>query len=113
MEPEGMRYFRNFVFRGIDITLHFAKSDGAPGQLAVGMKYGILRVLPPLLEQPAFSMASVFNKAVMIGIAGAIDPVQGSFDIRPNTAQEVQIVGSLVILSREEHKQRGRIDTSV
>ena len=47
---EGRGGFRDAALGSVDIRLNFAKGNWALSKLAIGMEYGILRVLPALLN---------------------------------------------------------------
>ena len=74
---------RRRQFGRIDISLHFAQSDGRFSQLSIGMKNRISGILPALLNQTFIGMRSVFHEAVAIGVAVTVDPFQSKPDVRP------------------------------
>ncbi len=68
---------------GEHIALHFGKRDMPLGQTAVGVEDGVEGILPALIGESELAGAPVFDKAVIVGIAGTIDPLQRRFDRRP------------------------------
>ena len=68
---------------GEHIALHLAQRDRAFGKAAVGVKDRVGRILPSLIVEAGDAAAVVFDKAVPVGIAAGIDPVQRRHDVRP------------------------------
>ena len=99
--------------RGEDVALHFAQRDVAFGQLAVGMKDRVVGILPALVGEALLGGALIFDKAVAIGIAGAVDPAQRRLDRGPQLAQRLLVAGALEIEAGQQHEQRRRIDAAV
>ena len=94
------------MFARKNVALYLGESDVALGKLAVGMEDRIERILPALIGETLFGCALILDEAVLIGIAGAIDPPQGSFDCGPEFAQHFVIAGPFDIKASEQHKQR-------
>ena len=77
------------------------------------MEDGIEGVLPALVAQPARRRLEVFDEAVVVAIAGAVDPRQRAVDRRPQAAQRVEIAGRLRIAAGQHDEQRRRVDAAV
>ncbi len=77
------------------------------------MEDRVVRILPALIGEPHFGLAMVFDEAVPIRVAGAVDPCQRPVDRRPQFSQRVDIAGSLCVFARKHNEQRGRVDTAV
>ena len=80
---EPLRATRRQPLGGEHIALHLGQRDIAFGQRAVGMEDRVEGILPALVAQPLVGRALIFDKAVAVGVAGAIDPAQRGFDRRP------------------------------
>src|SRR5258708_559355 len=48
--------------RGVGVALHLAERDGPLGKRAVGMKDGVVRILPSLLHEAVLAVARVLEK---------------------------------------------------
>ena len=51
LQTQGVRTYRCGQPRGVDVTLHLDQGDRSLGQAAVGMKDGIVQVLPALVRK--------------------------------------------------------------
>ncbi len=74
---------------GEHIALHLRKRDVALGELSVGMEDRVVRILPALIGEPCSVSALIFDKAVLVGIAGAVDPCERGLDRGPQLALSV------------------------
>ena len=86
-EPPGAA--RRQPLGGEHVALHLGERDMAFGELAVGVEDGVEGILPALVGEPQLAGAPVFDKAVVIGVARAIDPLQRRLDRRPQLARAV------------------------
>src|SRR5262245_39937150 len=77
------------------------------------MKYGIQRIFPSLMDEPAFRAAAVLYEPIAIEIPRAINPLQGKHNIRPNLRDKGLIARPFVIGSGQHNEQRRRIDAAV
>src|SRR6476646_4073048 len=82
---------------GVDVTLHLTKRDGPVGQCAVGVEDRVDGILPALVREPLWRVPAVLDEAIAVGIAGAGDPIQGRFDMRPKRSQELAVRGAVVV----------------
>ncbi len=110
---ECARNHRCRTLCGVDISLHFAQGDGRIGHAAVGVKDGIVRVLPALLHETFGRALLVFDKAILIAVAIDIHPFDGTLDIRPNFLQEREICGATIVRAGEHHEERRGIHAAV
>ena len=58
-------------------------------------------------------MACIFNKAVPIGVAKCLDPLQSRLDIRPDLFDRRNVAGPLEIHPCKHDKKRRCIDSAV
>src|SRR6516162_6712563 len=77
------------------------------------MEYRVVGILPTLVGEAFLRRALIFHKAVMVAIAGYVDPAQRRFDRGPQFAQRLLVSGTLDIEPGQQHEQRRRIDTAV
>src|SRR5437868_2057398 len=91
---------------GVHVPLDLTQRDGTFGQRAVRVKNGILRILPTLLDEAFGRAAEIFDEAVPVGVAVAIDPTQCQLDVGPDGAQELEVADTLVVSRREHDEQR-------
>ena len=110
---EPQRASRGELFCGVDVALDLGERDVALRELAVGMEDRVERVLPALVGEPLFGGALVFDKAVLIGVAGTVDPGEPGLDRRPQLDQRFLVAGALDIAPREQDEQGGRIHAAV
>src|SRR5690606_5933085 len=61
----------------VGIGLHLAERDRALRQRTVGMKDGIVAVLPALVGEAPGGLPEIFDEAVAVAIAVALDPADG------------------------------------
>src|ERR1700730_2758167 len=73
---QAMREFRGMRLVPEHIALHFAKRDRPFGQRAIGVKDRIIRILPALIDKAGPGLPRIFDKAVSIGVAERVDPLQ-------------------------------------
>src|SRR5437870_1405117 len=104
---------RRQPFRGEHISLHLGKRDMTFGKSAVGVEDGVEGVLPALIGKPELAGAPVLDKAVIVGVAGTIDPLQRRLDRRPELREQFLIAGALDIEARQQDEQRSGIDAAV
>ena len=69
------------------------------------MEDRVLRVFPALLHQAFGAAARVFDEAVAVAIAVALDPFQRVQDIRPDRANELGIARAAVIRAGQSDEQ--------
>ena len=81
--PETPGAARRQPLGGEHITLHFGQRDMAFGKPAVGVEDRVEGILPALIGKPQVAGAPVLDKAVVVGIAGTVDPLQRRFDRGP------------------------------
>jgi len=84
--------------------LHFDEGDGAFGEAAVGVKDRVVGIFPSLIGQALFAGAFVFDEAIAIGVAWAIDPGERRLDRRPQRDDGFAIAGALDIKSGEQNE---------
>src|SRR5262249_49982754 len=70
----------NSCLSGVYICLHLAKCNGTFCKRTVGMKHGIVRVFPALLDEASGRPAVVLDESVPVLIAVTIDPLERQFD---------------------------------
>src|SRR5208337_2725676 len=97
----------------IDIALHLDERDRAIGEFAIGVEDGVVGIFPALILQPFRGRAGIFEKAVAIGVARAVDPMQRALDIRPDLTEEVLVAGALNIETGQKNEERRGIDAAV
>src|SRR5262249_21780461 len=66
-------------------------------------------VLPTLLDETLRRAAAVFDKAILIGIAVAVDPLQSEFDIGPQRLDKTEGAGSLIISPGQHQGEWGGV----
>jgi len=104
VKTQGRGDFGDGALSRIHVSLHLAQCDGCVRQAAILMEDGILRILPPLMEQAFRRPAAVFHKPVPVKIAVGVDPLQREFNVRPDGAKKIEISGAFVICRREHHE---------
>src|SRR6478672_8204071 len=67
----------------VDVALHLRQRDRAFRQMSVGVEDRVLRILPALVGEALLSGAVIFDEAVVVGVAGAIDPGERGLDGGP------------------------------
>ena len=70
-------------------------------------------ILPALVHQALFGRPPVFDEAVAIRIARAVDPAERGLDGGPQRGNRRHVAGSLGIKARKQDEQRRRIDAAV
>ena len=60
----------------VDISLHLGQSDRTLGQSSIGVEYGVLAVLPALVDQALIGLGAIFDESVVVAVAVPIDPVE-------------------------------------
>ena len=98
---------------GKDIPLNLRQRDVALGELPIGMKDRVEGILPALVGKPLLGSALILDESVLVGIAGAVDPLQRRLDRRPQLGQRCLVAGAFDIKAGQQDEQRGRIDTAV
>ena len=98
---------------GKDIALNLRQRDIAFGELSVGMEDRVEGILPALVGKPLLGGALILDEAVLVGIAGAVDPLQRRLDRRPQLGQRFVVAGAFDIKAGQQNEQRGRIDAAV
>ena len=99
--------------RAVDVALHLAERDGPLGQRAVGVKDGIVRVLPSLLDEPLVGLARVLDEPVTVGVAVPFDPGQRVIDVGRQRANEGGVTGPAEVGRGQHHEERCGIDAAV
>ena len=99
--------------RVIHVRLHFAERDRRVGQRAVGVEDRILRILPPLLNQANRRTSGIFDEAVAVAIAVAVDPIKGALDVWPESPEKREISRAFVVGAGKHDEQRRRVDAAV
>src|SRR4029078_6712083 len=66
---EELSQFGRCQLGGVNVTLNFAQSDWSFGGRAVRVENRIVGVLPTLMDETEFRLASIFHKAVAINVA--------------------------------------------
>ena len=88
----------------IDIALHLAEGDRPLRDRAVGVEDCVVGVLPALVGEAGFAGAAIFDEAVAVDVAGAINPVQRRLDIGPKLAQGFDVAGMLDIEPGQQYE---------
>src|SRR5262245_3606567 len=101
------------LLRAIDVALHLRKRDRPLRQAAVGVENRILGIFPALVGETALGRAVVFEKAVAIGISGAVDPGERGLDRGPQLHDDSVVAGALGIDAGEHDEERRRVDAAV
>src|SRR5581483_4856316 len=70
-------------------------------------------VLPALIDQTLAGAAAIFDEAVAVAIAEALDPIERRRDMRPDLADERDIAGPFETSAGEHDEKRRRIDAAV
>ena len=98
---------------GKDISLNLRQRDVALGELPIGMKDRVEGILPALVGKPLLGSALILDESVLVGIAGAVDPLERRLDRRPQLGQRCLVAGAFDIKAGQQDEQRGRIDAAV
>src|SRR4029450_7908580 len=85
---------RRLTLGGVDVALHLGERDRTLGQPTVLTKDRVEETLPALIAQALRVGAIVFDEAVAIRIAVAVDPLERGFDRRPQLAQGGGVAGA-------------------
>ena len=104
---------RRELFCGVDVTLYLGERDRSFGEPPVGVEHGVEGILPALVAQSARRRLEVFDKAVVIAVAGTVDPCERAVDRGPQIAQGVEIAGRLRVAAGQHDEQRRRVDAAV
>ena len=99
--------------RLVDVALHLAQRDRWLGQAPVGMEHRVLRVFPALLYQAFVAAPAVFDEAVAVEVAVAVDPLQRQQHLRPDAADEFEVAGARVVGAGQQHEQRRGVHRAV
>src|SRR6266478_4029461 len=89
------------TFRSKNVTLHLGKSNVPMGKAAILMKDRVLRVFPSLIDQSPLGRTLIFDKAVLVGVPGAIDPSKRSVNRWPELSKGLVVAGPFGIQTRE------------
>ena len=68
------------------------------------MEDGIEGILPALVDQPLLRHAPIFGEAILIDVSRAIDPIQRSFDCRPQFREQGVIAGTFGVETSEQNE---------
>src|ERR1700677_251866 len=101
------------LFCGVYVTLHFTKSDGGFCDGSIGVKNGVVRILPSLLHQTLGRLFAIFDKAIPIAVPKFVDPFKSAENMWPQAPDEVAVGGALVIGVRQNNEERRSIDATV
>ena len=93
--------------------MHFRERDRALRQATVGVEDRVVGILPALVGETLLGGTIVFDEAIAVGIARAIDPGEGGLDRRPQLPDGGVVAGALRIETREHHEQRRGVDAAV
>src|SRR5258707_6580491 len=63
---DDTRHLGGDALRRIDVALNLAQRDRALGEMAVGMKDGIVRVFPALVSQARRGAPAIFDETVAV-----------------------------------------------
>jgi len=86
-----------FVRVGYDNTFDY---------FALGVKDGVVRILPALIGEALIGGAQIFDETVAIRIAQPVDPAERRLDGGPQSRQGFLVVGALGIEAGQQHEQR-------
>src|SRR6266576_1133868 len=110
---EELSQFGRRQLGSVKVALHFAQSDWSFGRRTVGVENRIMRVLPTLMDETEFRLASVFHETVAIDVAIMIDPCKRALDVRPNRLNERAITRARVVRACEHDEKWGCVDAAV
>src|SRR5262249_34227151 len=68
---------------------------------------------PSLLDESLLAVRCVFDEAVAINVAIAIDPFQGEVDMGAQVIEKLHIAGVLEVASGEHEEERCTVDAAV
>src|SRR5689334_15200812 len=71
---EGARAARNAALGVIDIGLHLGERDRTAREAAIGMEDAVVGILPALVGEALLGGARIFDEAVAVAVAKAVDP---------------------------------------
>src|SRR5438876_9757520 len=77
------------------------------------MKHRVVRVFPALLCQTIGRTPIVLDKAILVEIAKAIDPIQRAYHVGPNGLEKFAIARSIEVSGGQQNKQWRGIDAAI
>ena len=72
------------------------------------MEHGVVRVLPPLMNQPRLASSFVGDESIAVSIGVFGNPIERSEHVRPELVDEVDVPGALEIgVCKHDEERRG------
>ena len=94
-KPELLGALRCKGLGRIDIALHLGERDRPARQWPIGMKDGVMRILPALVDQPLLAVTEILDEAILIRIAGPSIQSNARCIARPELFQRLEIAARL------------------
>jgi hypothetical protein len=73
--------------------------------VSIGMKNGVVRILPALLHESRGRPLLVLNEAIAVAVAALVNPTQCTFDVWPESLEKRQVSCSRKVGTGESNKK--------
>src|SRR5579872_75063 len=113
MQPALFSQSRDGPQCGTGIGLDLDHGNRSTRQATVGMKYGVLTVLPSLIHQAGIGGPGVVQKAAGAAFQALFDPGDRRDEVVPDLIDQRGVGGTLFVGAGEYHEQRRRVDPAV
>ena len=97
----------------VRVRLDLDERDGRLGERSIGVRDGVARVLPTLVDEAGLGSARVLEEAVAVAIAEAIHPIERGVEARPELTDELDVGRRAVVLGEQDDEERRRVDGAV
>src|SRR5262249_38643793 len=104
---------RHAAERRVRVRLHLGECDGRLRQTPVGVRDGVVRVLPPLVDQAVCGAALVGEVATVVAVGVTLDPRQRRLRSRPQLVDQRPVRRALQVLAEQQEEQRRRVDAAI
>ena len=99
--------------REVDVPLHLRERDRGFGEPPVGVDHRVVRVLPPLVADPAGRAAQVLDEPVAVQVAVPVDPGERGLRVGQELAREPDVAGPPQVLGVHDQEPRRRVHRPV
>ena len=110
---ERLRELRHRDQRRVPVPLHLHRRDRRLREPAVGVEDRVPGVFPALVRQAVLRPPLVLEVAVTVAVPVALHPVDGRARVRPEVADQLEVIRDACIGSEQHAEERRRIEAAV